>query len=187
MSYLRLREVAKSYDGETNAVDDVSIGCRARRVHHLPGPKRLRQDHHAADDRGIRDPTGGVIEPHGHDLTPSKPYERNIGMVFQNYALFPHMTAAKNVLFPLKMRHFPKATCRRASNRCSSSWAEAVSPTATRANCPAAQQQRRCAARPRVQPRRAAARRAARRASTRTCASRCRSRSSASIARSASP
>ena len=37
----------------------------------------------------------------GHDLTLSRPYERNIGMVFQNYALFPHMTAAKNVLFPL--------------------------------------------------------------------------------------
>src|SRR6185436_12560369 len=48
------------------------------------------------------------IELGGHDLTLSKPYERNIGMVFQNYALFPHMTAAKNVLFPLKMRRFPK-------------------------------------------------------------------------------
>jgi putative spermidine/putrescine transport system ATP-binding protein len=38
----------------------------------------------------------------------SKAYERNIGMVFQNYALFPHMTAEKNVMFPLKMRHFPR-------------------------------------------------------------------------------
>src|SRR5258708_29129594 len=57
---------------------------------------------------GFETPTGGMIELGGHDLTLSKPYERNIGMVFQNYALFPHMTAAKNVLFPLKMRHFPK-------------------------------------------------------------------------------
>src|SRR5258708_36740834 len=57
---------------------------------------------------GFETPTGGMIELGGHDLTLSKPYERNIGMVFQNYALFPHMTAAKNVLFPLKMRQFPK-------------------------------------------------------------------------------
>ena len=48
------------------------------------------------------------IELDGHELALSKPYERNIGMVFQNYALFPHMTAAKNVVFPLKMRRFPK-------------------------------------------------------------------------------
>src|SRR5262245_66667683 len=57
---------------------------------------------------GFETPTSGVIELDGHDLVRSKPYERNIGMVFQNYALFPHMTPAKNVVFPLKMRRFPK-------------------------------------------------------------------------------
>src|SRR2546421_1352121 len=57
---------------------------------------------------GFETPTSGVIELDGHDLVRSKPYERNIGMVFQNYALFPHMTAAKNVVLPLKMRRFPK-------------------------------------------------------------------------------
>ena len=103
----RLREVAKSYDGKTNAVDDVSID-RARRIHHLPGTERLRQDHQLLMIAGFETPTSGVIELDGHDLTLSKPYERNIGMVFQNYALFPHMTAAKNVVFPLKMRRFPK-------------------------------------------------------------------------------
>ena len=49
-----------------------------------------------------------MIELDGRDLTQCQPYERNIGMVFQNYALFPHMTAAKNVLSPLKMRAFPE-------------------------------------------------------------------------------
>src|SRR5713101_3740880 len=58
---------------------------------------------------GFEYPTNGVIELDGRDLVLSRPYERNIGMVFQNYALFPHMTAAKNVLFPLKMRRFPRA------------------------------------------------------------------------------
>src|SRR5262249_24535955 len=57
---------------------------------------------------GCEHPTRGVIELDGQNIVHSKPYQRNIGMVFQNYALFPHMTAAKNVLFPLQMRHFPK-------------------------------------------------------------------------------
>jgi putative spermidine/putrescine transport system ATP-binding protein len=57
---------------------------------------------------GFENPSSGAIELGGHDLLLSKPYQRNIGMVFQNYALFPHMTAERNVLFPLKMRHFPK-------------------------------------------------------------------------------
>src|SRR5262249_9532402 len=57
---------------------------------------------------GFETPTSGAIELDGRNLVLLKPYERNIGMVFQNYALFPHMTAANNVLFPLKMRGFPK-------------------------------------------------------------------------------
>src|SRR5262245_4574942 len=57
---------------------------------------------------GFETPTSGAIELDGRNLVLRKPYERNIGMVFQNYALFPHMTAANNVLFPLKMRGFPK-------------------------------------------------------------------------------
>src|SRR5439155_856722 len=58
---------------------------------------------------GFRGPTSGVIELAGEELTRRKPYERNIGVVFQNYALFPHMTVARNVAFPLRMRRFPRA------------------------------------------------------------------------------
>src|SRR5437773_9306806 len=58
---------------------------------------------------GFEGPTSGVIELAGEELTRRKPYERNIGVVFQNYALFPHMTVARNVAFPLRMRRFPRA------------------------------------------------------------------------------
>jgi putative spermidine/putrescine transport system ATP-binding protein len=51
--------------------------------------------------------TSGTLELDGQSLAAVKPYRRNIGMVFQNYALFPHMTTARNVAFPLKMRKFP--------------------------------------------------------------------------------
>jgi putative spermidine/putrescine transport system ATP-binding protein len=108
VTYLRLREVAKSYDGRSNAVDDVSIDIERGEFVTFLGPSGSGKTTTLLMIAGFETPTAGVIELGGHDLTLSKPYERNIGMVFQNYALFPHMTAAKNVLFPLKMRHFPK-------------------------------------------------------------------------------
>ena len=53
---------------------------------------------------GLSVPDGGQLRINGQDVTYGAPYERDIGMVFQNYALFPHMTIAENIAFPLKMR-----------------------------------------------------------------------------------
>jgi putative spermidine/putrescine transport system ATP-binding protein len=53
---------------------------------------------------GLARPDGGQVLINGIDVTHGAPYERDIGMVFQNYALFPHMTIAENIAFPLKMR-----------------------------------------------------------------------------------
>lgn len=58
---------------------------------------------------GFMTPTGGNISIDGRDVTELPPHRRNIGLVYQNYALFPHMTVAANVGFPLKMRHVAKA------------------------------------------------------------------------------
>src|SRR5262245_8842446 len=57
---------------------------------------------------GFEAPTDGTIELDGRALTRCKPYHRNIGIVFQSYALFPHMTVARNVGFPLRMRGRPR-------------------------------------------------------------------------------
>jgi putative spermidine/putrescine transport system ATP-binding protein len=117
VAYLRLREVVKSYDGRTNAVDDVSIAVERGEFITLLGPSGSGKTTTLLMIAGFENPTSGVIELDGHDLVLSKPYERNIGMVFQNYALFPHMTAAKNVLFPLKMRRFPKQDIKARAER----------------------------------------------------------------------
>ena len=53
---------------------------------------------------GLVQPDAGCIRISGNDVTYGAPYERDIGMVFQNYALFPHMTVAENIAFPLQMR-----------------------------------------------------------------------------------
>jgi putative spermidine/putrescine transport system ATP-binding protein len=107
-AYLRLRNIVKSYDGKTNAVDDVTIDIERGEFITLLGPSGSGKTTTLLMIAGFEYPTSGRIELDGRDLALSKPHERNIGMVFQNYALFPHMTAAKNVSFPLKMRHFPK-------------------------------------------------------------------------------
>ncbi len=108
MGYLSLRNVVKSYDGRTNAVDDITIEIERGEFITFLGPSGSGKTTTLLMIAGFEYPTRGVIELDGQDLIHSEPYERNIGMVFQNYALFPHMTAAKNVLFPLRMRRFPK-------------------------------------------------------------------------------
>jgi putative spermidine/putrescine transport system ATP-binding protein len=61
---------------------------------------------------GLAAPDGGELLIDGKDVTYGAPYERDIGMVFQNYALFPHMTVAENILFPLKMRKVDAASAK---------------------------------------------------------------------------
>ena len=122
VGYLRLRNVVKSYDGKSNAVDDVSIDIARGEFVTFLGPSGSGKTTTLMMIAGFETPTAGVIELGGRDLTLSKPYQRNIGMVFQNYALFPHMTAAKNVVFPLQHARASRATrSRRAPGRCSTS------------------------------------------------------------------
>jgi len=62
---------------------------------------------------GLTQPDEGQLLVNGTDITHGAPYERDIGMVFQNYALFPHMTIEENIAFPLKMRKMDAAAARR--------------------------------------------------------------------------
>jgi putative spermidine/putrescine transport system ATP-binding protein len=106
--YLRLRDVVKSYDGRSNAVDGVSIDVARGEFITFLGPSGSGKTTTLLMIAGFETPTSGAIALDGRDLVLSRPYERNIGMVFQNYALFPHMTARHNVTFPLRMRRFPR-------------------------------------------------------------------------------
>ena len=58
---------------------------------------------------GFEQPDGGTIELVGTDVTRTPPYARDVNTVFQDYALFPHMTVAENIEYGLKVRHVPKA------------------------------------------------------------------------------
>ena len=99
----------KSYDGRVNAVDGISLDIAKGEFVTLLGPSGSGKTTTLMMIAGFEEPTSGVIELGGENLTRRKPYERNIGVVFQNYALFPHMTVERNVAFPLRMRAFPRA------------------------------------------------------------------------------
>ncbi|MBI3513921.1 MAG: ABC transporter ATP-binding protein [Proteobacteria bacterium] len=102
--YLSLRNLVKSYDGAVNAVDGINLDIKRGEFVTLLGPSGSGKTTTLMMIAGFEVPNSGEIALDGKDLARSKPYQRNIGVVFQNYALFPHMTAARNVAFPLKMR-----------------------------------------------------------------------------------
>ncbi len=115
--YLRLTDVVKTYDGRTNAVDGVSLDIRRGEFITFLGPSGSGKTTTLMMIAGFEALNGGSIELDGKDLARSRPYERNIGVVFQNYALFPHMTALRNIEFPLRMRHFPKSDIKKRAEQ----------------------------------------------------------------------
>ncbi|MSP52550.1 MAG: ABC transporter ATP-binding protein [Alphaproteobacteria bacterium] len=107
--YLEIKSIVKSFDGKINAVDGVDLSIAKGEFITLLGPSGSGKTTTLLMVAGFEHPTSGTIELTGRDLTKIPPYKRNVGMVFQNYALFPHMTVEKNVSFPLRMRKFNRS------------------------------------------------------------------------------
>ena len=105
---LVLRGLRKSF-GNAVAVDGVDLEVGRGEFVTLLGPSGSGKTTTLRMVAGFMSPSGGSIEIDGADMTRVPPYRRDVGMVFQNYALFPHMTAAQNIAFPLRMRRRPKA------------------------------------------------------------------------------
>ena len=100
--------VVKSFDGVA-AVNDVSLEVRKGEFLTLLGPSGCGKTTLLNLIAGFLEPERGKISIDGENVTHTPPYQRSIGMVFQNYALFPHMTVADNVAFGLRMRKVPPA------------------------------------------------------------------------------
>ena len=103
-----LNGLEKSYD-RVAAVAGVSLDIRSGEFLTLLGPSGSGKTSTLMMIAGFETPTGGDIAIDGKSVVAMPPHRRNIGMVFQNYALFPHLTAADNIGFPLKQRGFGKA------------------------------------------------------------------------------
>jgi len=99
------RGVQKTYDGELLVVKHLDLDIQRGEFLTLLGPSGSGKTTCLMMLAGFEFPTGGEIRLDGKLLNRVAPHKRNIGMVFQNYALFPHMTVAQNVAYPLQVRN----------------------------------------------------------------------------------
>ena len=111
MGHLELDRVSKQFGAQT-VVDDFSLAVGKGEFVSFLGPSGCGKTTTLQMIAGFLDPSHGAIRLEGNDLTAVHPARRGLGIVFQSYALFPHMTAAENVAFGLEMRRVPRAECR---------------------------------------------------------------------------
>ncbi len=104
---VRFQGVQKSYDGAHLVVRDLNLDIYPGEFLSLLGPSGSGKTTCLMMLAGFETPTGGDIFLEGQRLNLVPPHHRNLGMVFQNYALFPHMTVERNLEYPLKVRKMP--------------------------------------------------------------------------------
>ena len=110
--FLKFRNVKKTYDRRNLVVRDFCLDVHRGEFVTLLGPSGSGKTTVLMMLAGFEHVTSGDIHINGESIARSAPYERNIGMVFQNYALFPHMTVAENLAYPLKVRKLSQAEIR---------------------------------------------------------------------------
>jgi mannopine transport system ATP-binding protein len=103
-----VRDLVKSF-GPVKAVNGVSLEIGAGEFVALLGPSGSGKTTILMSIAGFETPDAGEILIEGRDVIPEPPHRRNVGMVFQRYALFPNMSVAENISFPLRMRKVPRA------------------------------------------------------------------------------
>ncbi|HEY4318884.1 MAG TPA: ABC transporter ATP-binding protein [Herbaspirillum sp.] len=120
---LRISHLEKSFPNGKRVIRDVSFDVAPGEIVALLGPSGCGKTTTLRSVAGLENPTGGVIEidnrtvaaPAQKIMTP--PQDRNIGMVFQSYAIWPHMTVAQNVSYPLRLRRNRRASSKSVETR----------------------------------------------------------------------
>ena len=108
-AFVKFKRVQKSYDGETLVVKDLNLELPKGEFLTMLGPSGSGKTTCLMMLAGFETATHGDILLDGVSINNIPPHQRGIGMVFQNYALFPHMTVAENLAFPLEVRKIAKA------------------------------------------------------------------------------
>ena len=108
MANISLQNISKSYDGKTMTIKDVSFEINDREFMVLVGPSGCGKSTILRMIAGLEEINGGDIYIGDTRINDLKPKDRDIAMVFQNYALYPHMTVYQNMAFGLKLKKVPR-------------------------------------------------------------------------------
>ena len=108
MALIEIRDLAKSF-GNVKAVDVISLDIESGEFITLLGPSGSGKTTVLRMIAGFEDPDAGSIKLNGEDITHLPPFDRDVNTVFQDYALFPHMSVQENVEYGLRTRKVPKA------------------------------------------------------------------------------
>lgn len=109
MAQVSLKNVSKTYPGGSAAVDRVSLGIENKEFMVLVGPSGCGKSTTLRMIAGLEEASEGEIYIGNKIVNDVPAKDRDIAMVFQNYALYPHMTVFENMAFGLKLRHYPRA------------------------------------------------------------------------------
>lgn len=109
MGAVSLRHLRKVYPGGTVAVEDVTLEVADREFLVLVGPSGCGKSTTLRMVAGLEEISSGTVAIGGRVVNTLPPKDRDIAMVFQNYALYPHMTVRENMAFGLRLRHTPRA------------------------------------------------------------------------------
>ena len=107
---IEIRNLRKEFNHDVVALDNFSLTIEDGEFVALLGPSGCGKSTTLNCLAGLLDPTSGIILFNGQDVTGLEPRERNIGMVFQSYALYPHLSVLDNIAFPLKQKKVDKET-----------------------------------------------------------------------------
>ena len=107
MALIEIRNLTKSF-GNLKAVDDISLDIQSGEFITLLGPSGSGKTTVLRMIAGFEDPDAGSIKLNGEDITHLPPFDRDVNTVFQDYALFPHMSVQENVEYGLRTRKVPK-------------------------------------------------------------------------------
>lgn len=113
MSKIEIRDLTKSYDGKTNILEKISLDVEEGEFYVLVGPSGCGKSTLLRIIAGLEKITDGTLKIDGKVANNMPPKDRNLSMVFQNYALYPHMTVKDNILFGLDVKKVPKSEQKR--------------------------------------------------------------------------